>query len=239
MQKPPFLRQLGLPSAVTLVLALLFVPGLAAQGTNLRFTLFGGGSFLKADRTFPAEGQTYHTAFASGGRAGIRVNLDITSHLGVEGSYSYGTNNLRVTDLNGVPPLVRGFGVRDQQIDGDVLYFLTASNRRLRPFAAFGVGILRMSPTSKAKTMASTDGFIAGPATLSSGNKFAFNYGFGVEDKLARHFGVRFDLRDYVLAPPRLGVPPGPGSAGSGFYPVTGVVNDVEVTAGIVIYAKR
>jgi hypothetical protein len=233
------LRQLRLPSTVTLVLALLFVPGLAAQGTNLRFTLFGGGSFLKADRTFPAEGQTYHTAFASGGRAGIRVTLDITKHLGAEGSYSYGTNNLRVADLNGVPPLVRGFGVRDQQIDGDILYFLTASSRRLRPFAAFGVGILRVSPTSEAKATASTEGFIAGPATLSSGNKFDFNYGFGVEDKLVKHFGIRFDLRDYVLAPPRLGAPSGPGSPGAGFFPVTGVVHDVEVTAGIVLYAGR
>lgn len=231
-------RKLVLPSAVAL-LVLLFTPGLAAQGTNLRFTLFGAGSFLKSDRTFLANGQTYHTSYASGGRAGIRATLDITGHLSVEGSYAYGTNNLRVRDLNQVPPLVRSFGARVQQVSGDVLYFLAGPGSRMRPFAAFGVGFLRFSPTDEAKRVASTQGFIAGPATLSSGDKFDFNYGFGVEEKLTKRFGFRVGVRDYVLAPPRLGAPTGPGSPGAGFFPVTGLVHDVEVSAGVVLYTGR
>jgi len=230
-------------SALIPVAAILFLlsaaPPVAAQGSNLRFTLFGAGSFLKADRTFPAEGETYHTEFAAGGRAGIRATLDITGHFSVEGSYAYGTNNFRLSNLNEVPPRVRGFGTSIQQIDGDVLYFITGPRSRMRPFAAFGFGILRVSPSSAAKANASTEGFIAGPATLSSGNKFDFNYGFGVEQKLASYFGMRVDLHDYVLSVPRLGAPPGPGAPGAGFFPVSGLAHDLEISAGIVIFTKR
>jgi hypothetical protein len=225
-------------STITLLLALGLTPALAAQGTNLRFTLFGAGSFLKADRTFPANGQTYHTEFASGGRAGVRVTLDITGHLSAEGSYAYGTNNFRLSHLNSVPPLVRGFGVRAQQFSGDILYFLSGPGSRMRPFAAFGVGILRLSPTDAAKEAAVNEGFIAGPATLSSGNKFDFNYGFGVEERLHRYFGIRFSIRDYVIEVPRLGAPPGPGATGAGFFPVSGLSHDLEVSAGVVLYTS-
>ena len=229
-------------SAVIPIAAILFAlscaPPLAAQGSNLRFTLFGAGSFLKADRTFPAEGQTYHTEFASGGRAGIRATLDITGHFSVEGAYAYGTNNFRLSNLNEVPPLVRGFGTSAQQIDGNFLYFFSGPRSRMRPFGTFGFGILRLSPSSAAKADASTEGFIAGPATLSSGNKFDFNYGFGIEQKLMPYIGMRFDLRDYVLAVPRLGAPPGPGAPGAGFFPVSGLAHDLELAFGIVIFTK-
>jgi hypothetical protein len=228
-------------SAVIPVAAILFLlsaaPPVAAQGSNLRFTLFGAGSFLKADRTFPAEGETYHTEFAPGGRAGIRVTLDITGHFSVEGTYAYGTNNFRLSNLSEVPPLVRGFGVSAQQIDGNVLYFFTSPRSRMRPFATFGFGTLRLSPSSEAKAAASQD-FIAGPATLSSGNKFNINYGFGIEQKLVPYIGMRFDLRDHVLAVPRLGAPPGPGAPGAGFFPVSGLAHDVEVAVGIVIFTR-
>lgn len=226
-------------ASTALVLLLSAARPAAAQVSNIRFTLFGGGSFLKADRTFPAEGATYHTAFAAGGLAGVRLTADLTGHLSFEGTYAYGRNNLRLSDLSQVPPRVRGFGASVQQIDGNVLYFLSGPGASLRPFATFGFGILRISPTSGAKAEASTAGFIAGPATLSSGNQFDFNYGFGVEQKLARHLGFRIDIRDHVLGVPRLGAPPGPGAAGAGFYPVAGIAHDVEISAGIVIYTKR
>ena len=125
-----------------------------------------------------------------------------------------------------------------QQIDGNFLYFFTGSRSRMRPFGTFGFGILRLSPSSAAKADASTEGFIAGPATLSSGNKFDFNYGFGIEQKLMPYIGMRFDLRDYVLAVPRLGAPPGPGAPGAGFFPVSGLAHDLELAFGIVIFTK-
>lgn len=235
---PGPIRLLSYSAALAILVALAAAP-LAAQELNPRISLFGGGSFQKADRTFPAAGDTFHTAFAPGGVAGARVTLDVIGHLAVEGSYSYGANNLRVTNLDGIPPLVRGFGVRVHHIDGDVLYFLTGRQSSIRPFAAFGFGIARFSPTDAARSIASTQGFITAPATLTSGNKFAFNYGFGVEKKLVSHFGLRFDLRDHITAPPRLGVPPGPPTPGADFYPVTGIVHDLSLTVGIVLYASR
>jgi hypothetical protein len=232
-------RSFPIRVVILIFLVLLAAPGLAAQGTNPRFTLFGGGSFLRSDRTFPAEGRTFDSAFASGGMAGVHATLDVFGHLSVEGTYSYGTNNLRVTDLNTVPPEIRSFGVRLQRIDANILYFLTGPQSGLRPFATFGFGIARLSPTNEARKSASTGTFITGPATLTSGNKFDFNYGFGLEKKFAPHLGFRLDFRDHVMGVPRLGVPPGAATPGADFYPVTGIVHDVAVTAGIVIYASK
>lgn len=220
------------------IAALAVAPGLAAQAMNPRVTLFGSGSFLKADRTFPAEGETYHSAFAGGGNVGLRLTLDVTGHLSAEGTYSYGTNNLRVSNLSTVPATVAGFGARVQQIDGNILYFFGGPQSGFRPFATVGFGIARISPTSQAKTAAAQD-FIAGPATLSSGNKFDFNYGFGVEKKLVRRIGLRFDFRDHVIAPPRLGAPLGPGAAGAGFFPVSGIAHIVDLSVGLVFYLRR
>ena len=60
--------------------------------------------------------------------------------------------------------------------------------------------------------------------------------GGGLEARLNRWLGLRFDFKDYMSPIPRFGL--GETSSGPGgiFFPVSGIVHNVEVAAGIVFY---
>lgn len=225
-------------AAANAVLALLLLaPGAFAQAGNPRVSVFGGGSFLKADRAFTVGGDVKRSNFAKGGKFGIRGTVDLDPHWAVEGAYSYGTNNLRIFDI-GTPTRVRAFGSRVHQITGNVLFFVADSKSRLRPFATAGFGLSRFAPTSRAKAAAAVE-FVDAPATIQSVSKFEFNYGGGVEAKASGRFGLRFDVRDHIAAIPRFGIPQVPTAGVADFFPVSGAAHDVEVSAGLVIYLGR
>src|SRR5262249_44931636 len=65
----------------------------AQQVSDLRVSVFGGGSFLSANRTFPVDGDVYNTKYESGPRFGFRATGSLTERVSIEGSYSYGRNN--------------------------------------------------------------------------------------------------------------------------------------------------
>lgn len=220
-------------------LALLFLlpAGLLAQDSNPRVEVFGGGSFLKGDRTFIVDGTPKETDYAKGGIFGARFTVDLNSHLAVEGAYGGGTNNLRVFDR--VTPVVeRGFGTRVHRFTGNGLYYFGDSKASLRPFVTAGVGLTRFSPSSKAKSSAAL-AFIDDPAPIDANSKFGFNFGGGVESKFNNSVGLRFDVRDHLASIPRYGVPQVPTPGVADFYPVSGWVNDWETSVGIVFYLGR
>lgn len=221
-----------------LLLALFFMSlNTFGQDANLRVTLSGGGSFLKGERTFVIGGDGFRSKFVSGGKFGFRGTVDLDDHWAAEGAYSYGANNLRIIEL-GPPPRERDFGVRVHQFTGNVLYFLNGSKEKIRPFATAGLGLTRYSPTSRAKTFAATVEFVDAPAAISTSNKLGVNFGGGVEAKAGNYLGVRFDFRDHVTKIPRFGDPQAPVAPGADFFPVSGAVHDLEVSAGVVIYLK-
>jgi opacity protein-like surface antigen len=224
-------------AAASIVLALLLLaPGAFAQAGDPRLTFFGGGSFLEGDRSFNIP-DARRSNYATGGKIGVRGTVDLASNWAVEGAYSYGTNNLRV--INPLfPATPRAFGVRVHQITGNLLYLLAGGQSNIRPFLTVGGGLARYSPTSAAKDDASFR-FIDEPATIDSNTKFDFNFGGGVEAKATDWLGVRFDLRDHITPIPRFGVPEAPAAGIADFYPVSGIINDVEVSAGIVFYFHR
>ncbi len=83
-----------------LLLALFFMSLNAfGQETHFQLTLFGGGSFLKAERIFVVGGEPFRSNFAKGGKVGVRGGAGFDDHWAAEGAYSYGTNNLRFFDL--------------------------------------------------------------------------------------------------------------------------------------------
>lgn len=222
-----------------LLLALFFMSLNAfGQETDFQVTLFGGGSFLKAERTFVVGGEPFRSNFAKGGKVGVRGGVGFDDHWAVEGAYSYGTNNLRFFDLGRVPPRERAFGVRVHQFTGNVLYYLTKRAEKIRPFVTGGLGLTRYKPTDTAKAFALAFGFVEEPAAISTSNKLAVNFGGGLEAKVDKNFGVRFDFRDHVTKIPRFGVPQAPPVPGADFYPVSGAAHDLEVSAGIVFYFK-
>ncbi len=217
------------------LLVIFFAP--AAQAQDLRVSAFGGASFLKGDRTFVVAGDSKRSNFANGGKIGFRLTGNLTEHWGVEGAYSYGTNNLRIFDVRTTGTVERAFGNRVRQFAGNALYYFSGFGGSVRPFVTGGVGLVRYSPTSKAKTAAAVE-FVDEPATITVETKAAFNYGGGVEAKLPRNLGVRFDLRDNISSIPRFGVPQAPTAGIADFFPVSGAVHDVEFSVSLVFHLR-
>lgn len=220
-------------------LLLFLLAGTAAWGQveNARLTFFGGGSFLKGEKSFTVDGAPKRSNFASGGRIGGRFTVDLGEHWAVEGAYAYGTNNLRIQDV-GARTITRSFGTRVHQLTGNASYYFSESSSTIRPFVTAGVGLMRFNPTGKAKNQAAVE-FIDAPASIQSNTKFEFNFGAGLEAAASDRFGLRLDLRDHLAGIPRFGIPQAPSAGVADFYPVSGAVNDVEASAGIVIYFGR
>src|SRR5215471_3768419 len=231
MRIPQLMTSGGLLLGSALLLLHLAAPNLLAQERNPRVTLFGGASFLKAQRIFLVAGEAFRTTYSDGGKLGVRGTVNISSRWALEGAYSYGTSNLRVLDLEAALPRERGFGVRLQQLTGNVLSFLNEQGNELRPFVTAGLGWARYSPTSEARTAAAQE-FIAGPAALSSNNKLDFNFGAGAEWKLTRLLGARLDVRDHVTKIPRLGL-------SAGRLPVAGAAEDLDFAVAVVFCLTR
>lgn len=209
-------------------------PDAAAQG-NPRVTIFGGGSFVKGERTFVIGGDTFRTRFVDGGRILARASLDLTSHWTVEADYGLGTSNFRVEQSGGTPQQ-RDFGVRVNDISFNLIRFFTSSESRFRPYLGAGLGWLRYSPTDAAKASAQTNEFIDEAAAIQASNKFSFPIGGGAEVRLNRWLGTRIDVRDHITSVPRFGVPQTSTGPGGDFFPVDGVVHNVELAAGVVFY---
>jgi outer membrane protein with beta-barrel domain len=224
--------------AVAVLISLLIPRGAFAQEGSPRVTVFGGGSFLKGDRSFVVGGDIKRSNFANGGKVGARGTWDLDSHWALEGAYGYGSNNLRIIDFNGTTTVERGSGTRVHQIIGNALYYLSEPKSKFRPFLTGGGGLMRFNPTSQAKTAAAAK-FVDEPATITADNKFEFNFGGGVETEVSKVFGWRLDLRDHLARIPRFGVPQAPTAGVADFFPVSGAVHNVEASVGVVIYLGR
>lgn len=219
------------------LMLLLLAPRAVAQEGNPRVIPFGGGSSLKRERSFTVGGDAKRTSFARGGKFRVRGKVDLTSHWAVEGASSYGRNNLRVFDL-GTTTRERAFGTRVHQVVDNPLYLFAGSKSNFRPFLTAGAGLIRYSPTDKARGAPAIN-FSDKPATISRSSNTQFSYGRGVETKVGRWFGLRLDLRDHVSGIPRFGVPRTPAAGVTDFFSVSGSVHDVEASAGFVIYLQH
>jgi hypothetical protein len=224
--------------SAAMALLLLLPLGASAQDRNLRVGIFGGGSFLKGERSFNVGGTPLITNYAKGGLLGVRVTTDLDSHWSLEGAYSRGTNNLRIYDMSALPPDMAGFGTRVNRLTGNVLYYAGEKNARIRPFVTAGIGIMRFSPTNAAKARA-TLGFVDAPATISANTKLAFNFGGGAEAKMNDWIGFRADIKDHIASIPRYGDPQAPTAGIADYYPVSGAVHNWEMSVGVVFYLPK
>ena len=215
----------------------LAAPGLFGQILNPRVTVSGGDSMLKASRTFTTNGQTFNTQYADGGRGKARLTLDLTKHLSVEAVYGFGTSNLKVADT-GNNPQTTSFGVKGHEIQVNALHYFTGSGSHLRPFLTSGIGDALFVPTYDAKEQAANQ-FIDSPAQLSSSNNISWNIGGGFEARSRHRLGLRFDVTDHISGVPTFGVPQSSSGQGGAYYPVSGIVHNIQVEAGIVLYLWR
>jgi len=208
---------------------------MAQQVSDLRISVFGGGSVLAANRTFSVDGDLFNTKYETGPRFGFRGTGSLSDRISVEGSYSLGRNNLRVTNVRAIP-VMRLFETKTHQFSGNALYYLTGLGESWKPFVTAGLGITRFSPTQEATAFAGVR-FLDDAATIQPSNKFGVNFGGGAEYQFGvSSFGLRADFRDHIMGVPRFSLPQAPTGTGGVFYPVSGQANNLEFSAGLVIY---
>ena len=219
---------------LTLAICIVFTNASAQSLSDLRLSVFGAGSYVAADRTFTLDGDIFNTKFESGPRFGLRATGSLSDRISVEGAYSFGRNNLRVTTMRAIP-VMRIFEARTHQFSGNALYYLSGIGEDWKPFVTAGIGITRFSPTQEAVAFAGVR-FLDDPARLQSTGKFGVNLGGGTEYQLGSSWGLRADFRDHLMGIPTFNlqqVSTGPAGA---IYPVSGHVNNIEVAAGVVFY---
>ena len=219
---------------LTLAICLGFTNVNAQTLSDFRLNVFGAGSFLAANRTFTLDGDIFNTKYESGPRFGFRATGSLSDRVSIEGAYSFGRNNLRVTTMRAIP-VMRLFETRTHQFSGNALYYFSGLSEDWKPFVTAGIGITRFSPTQEAVAFAGVR-FLDDPARLESSGKFGLNFGGGTEYQLSSSLGLRADLRDHVMGVPTFNLPQVATGPGSVFYPVNGHVNNIEVAAGVVFY---
>ena len=93
-----------------LLVAAAVVPNAFAH-PNPRITVLFGGSFLSGERAFVVNGNPFISQFLNGGKFRLRGSLDLTSHWTLEGDYSIGRNDQRITEESGGILVHRDFGI--------------------------------------------------------------------------------------------------------------------------------
>ena len=231
--------RLRMLSTLACAAALLFLaPSGFGQILNPRVTISGTASVMKGERNFTVNTDAFKSELVNGGKMTARLTLDLTKHFSIEGEYAFSRNNLRITDLGGTPQ-EHGFGIRGHQVQVNILHFFTGSDSTIRPFLTTGVGLVRFSPTDQAKAEALAMNFIEDPAQISSVDKVGVTFGGGIEAHAISWLGLRFDVRDRITAYPRFGLPQSSSGTGAAFFPVDGIVHNVEAGVGLVIYLFR
>ena len=117
----------------------------------------------------------------------FRFTLNPYPHLGFEAGYSYVRTNW---DVGGGQTL----GTATHQGYGDALVYLVSEGSKVRPFVAGGVQF---------------SNFIFPGYSVSQGGgstKLGVNYGAGVKVRVAEHFLIRFDVRQYLSPKPDFGI---------------------------------
>jgi hypothetical protein len=196
-----------------------------------------GGSFLEDERFFTCNvtnvacsNDRFRSNYASGGKITLGGEYSLSKVLGLEGSYAYGRNNLRLSNLTASQTL--GYGVRTQRFSANAVAHSPISFLGVRPYLTAGLEYDHLGPTSQAKTLAFTQGFAGPTATLGSNNKVGVNYGGGADWSFFPTLSLRLDLRDHITGTPTYGL-------SSGRYPVSGAAHDVELSAGIVFHIGK
>ncbi len=203
---------------------------------NPRITILFGGSFIAGERTFDLNGDSYVSQFLNGGKFHLRGSLDLSKHWTLEGDYSFGRNDQRITQDTGGVIEQRDFKVNVGQVQLNFVRFFTDNESRIRPFFSAGLGAVRFNPTDEAKSAALSGDFLADPTQLTSSIDISIAVGGGLEARLNRWLGLRFDFKDHMSPIPRYGLEESSSGPGGIFFPVSGILHNVEAAVGIIFY---
>jgi hypothetical protein len=221
-----------------IVTVALCLSATAGRAQDKLIFVMGGGSSLDDFRSFMEGFVPYSSEYAAGGMGtvGVEVPLKRSKVFGLEGSYGFGQNNLKLTDLNTSPVTVKSYGLRTNRVSADLVAHAPTTYRGARPYVALGVEYDRFSPTSSASSLATTEGFAFEPtAKLGSQGTGGVNFGGGLDWRSSSKLGLRIDVRDHITGSNTFGLPTSePSTAGLPWFPATGHAHDIVYSIGIV-----
>jgi opacity protein-like surface antigen len=230
-----------------IALAVLLLSNGAAQARdivqNLQFDVFvlGGGSTLVDVQNWQSADRPFHSRFELGPKFTFGVAVPYGRLISIETAFSYGPNNLYVTNLDLFPHVPVEYPVRFYNGSLSGVVHAPFSRFHLRPYVEGGVEYDRYSPTPAAITTATNQGFATvSTAPMAHNDKFGVNVGVGVDRKIMKRLTFRIDLRDHITGSPAFGLPPRATTDSLGAsYPVTGRGNNIEYTAGFLIHLGK
>jgi len=175
----------------------------------------------------------------TGGTTGGRAAWNFSRHFGLELSYNFMVNNVRlVTPISpGLPSY--DFGNQIQYPALNLVYNLTRRGSRFQPYLTVGGGGAIFAPTDRAIAYAHDPAVSAiyGSSGLNDNLQAALNYGGGFKIHLSEHLGLRADVRGFWSRNPTFGLP---NYATGGIYiPSKEKLNGLQATLGIVVYLKK
>lgn len=221
-----------------MIIALLGASAAALHAQTYNVFITGGGSSIFDKQYYSVYGAAYGSTYKTGASFAVGAEIPITKILSAEGSYGFTRNNLAVTNFynTAVPNNRIEYPIQDQRVSADAVAHSATFLKGVMPYVVAGVEFDRFEPTSTGAAMAKSSGFNGVPnAVLSPDNKFGFNFGFGLDIKLARMLAFRIDARDHITGTPTFGLPASVSSGSTtAYYPVKGRASDVVYSAGFV-----
>jgi hypothetical protein len=233
-------RQLA-KGIVTLGMWLCFSSAAFAQlKDNIEINVFGGGGWYSSkdfEIGFPQSATPITGKFKldPAWRGGVRLGVFTRGHWSQEFFYSYERNNAQFNRLTpptsslDLPIQVHNYGVT-------ALYYLDENeSNAVRPFLSIGVGgtVYRLSREAK---FIATNPLEANIPDVNNSSELTMNYGFGLKTRTSGWLGFRADVRGYLGRPPSFGLARQSNDPNATVFPITGAMNNAEVSAGLVFY---
>jgi len=215
---------------------------------NMQMDLFvlGGGSTLVDATYFDSAGRLYHTRFEPNYKITFGGSMPYGKLLKIETAFTFGPNNLVLTNTNLFPHVGIVYPVRDYIGSISAVVHAPFSRYHFRPYAEGGIEYDRFSPTPAAVAYAANYGWASvSSAIINHNDKFGMNIGVGLDRKLTKRLTFRIDMRDHITSPPAFGLAHGVPVGGttlsttSAIFPVKGHANDMVYTAGIIYHLGK
>jgi hypothetical protein len=221
-----------------IVTVALCLSATAGRAQDSFLYLIGGASSLSDKRSFSEAYIPFSSTFATGakGTLGVEVPWKKSKVFGLELSYGYGQNNLKLSETDTTPYTVTSYGLRNNRLSGDVVLRAGSVYHGARPYVVAGVEYDHNSPTSAADSLATRIGFAKRyPAKLASQGTGGVNFGGGIDLIGSRKLGLRIDVRDHIAGSPTFGLPGSqPSNTSLPWFPSGGSARNIEYSVGIV-----